>query len=218
MCYLYLLAVPALALVMGIGWVLEGRDRWGVWRAPVAAGQGAYRAASVTRETARRVPPSVVIAGLLAPVWGAITMLVLMPAGAVLALMLLGSGELPFVFAGMIVAAAAVSGIALACMLFRVGSALAQRAPDAPITARETAIYGACHHALIWVLFPLPLLAGGPPDLAWRDATLALAVPCGVGLVVALVVLVAGRRVAALDAEDHARISTSSPIEISIDS
>ncbi|WP_053236645.1 hypothetical protein [Sandaracinus amylolyticus] len=209
--------VPAVvAGVAGVCLLLEAPDRWGVSRAPVAAGEGAYRAGRVTRETARRVPLSVVTAALLTSMWGAITLVVLVPAGAVLAAMLVGSHEPRVVIGALVVGASLVSGTALAFTLFRAGHALAHRAAGAPSVARATALHAVCHHALIWVLFPLPLLLDPYRDAG--PAYVALAVPCGIGLVVALVVLVAGRRVAALDAEDQARISTSSPIEISTDS
>lgn len=217
----YLVVVVGVPLAIAIASLFVGRRRWGAERVPVQAGAGAYREGSVTRVVPRDVPARVVVAALAAQVWGGVTLFVLVPAGGMLALMSGGAAldgrESPvWLLFAMVVIAAVVSGAIHASALFVTGASLAKREREATPRARLAARHGRWHHALVWALFPLPLLLDDAT--AWGFGAAMLALPCGLGFLVAEAIARAGAAVDALDARDlvdQERISTESPTAIS---
>jgi len=183
---------------------LATRDRWGVDRVAVASAGGAYRGGA-TAQVARTMPPRVALAAMLALGWAAVTGLVFVPAGGALVLVSLDGGR------GALAAptlAIVLSGLVHAVALGFAGVGLAVRSATAADVARRTAAYARFHHAAVFVVFSLAVLALEPSAVA---VLAGLAVPCGLGWMVARALDAAARHLAALP-EDEAPFSDPGPV------
>ena len=158
-------------------------------------------------------------AATAATAWGAVTLFLLVPAGGLLALIALAGaiesrGGLYAAYA-LAASVAVISGVVHAASLCATGDALARRGAACCQRARASVRHARWHHAAIWLVLPLPLLVDG--IAGWARAAAILAVPCGLGLLVAELLVRAGAAVERLDARDAAQdtISTGSPTAIS---
>lgn len=155
-----------------------GRWRWGKQVSTESAGAGAYREGEVHREQPRGTPSSVRLAAIAAVTWGAITLLVFVPAGGMLAIV---SGERGTAgVLGLFSFVAALSGVALAIALMVNAFRLVRRDEGVADAGLGTARFCFIHHAVVFGGFSI---AGASfHDTAFT--MMALAVPCGIGMLV----------------------------------
>jgi hypothetical protein len=174
------LAVLGSVVAVGLAGVLyaahRGRRRWGKIPSSIEAGEGAYRAGEVQQERHRGTPSAVSTAGIAGVTWGAITLLVFVPAGGLLTLMSAdGNAGLLGLFAGAVTLSGLVFGIGVAVAAFR----LVRRSEEAVRHGATIARFGYVHHAVVWLGFSVAvLILDGNEALA---ATALLAIPCGIG-------------------------------------
>lgn len=177
------LVVLSVALVAGLSFVgvqaFRGWRGWGVvQKEGPTIGDGAYRAGSTTLERLRGAPPLVVAGAVAATLWGLVTLVVFVPAGALLtAVTLDGAG--PGGWVAVIAAVATLSGVVLGLALPRAASRLLRRKDRSIEDATWASRFSAIHHVMIWIGFTL---AGFLLDDGGGYWAILLAIPCGLGL------------------------------------
>jgi len=179
----FVVVLMSAAVAIGLG--RRHAWRWGEVPAGVErAGDGAYRDAFVQKVRPRGVPPVVSWSAGLGYLWAALTFFVFAPAGLLLAFLTADDrGEVMGIF----VAVDCLSGFALAIALVIAGTSLLRCRPGAAERARLVGWWSVIHH--LGVLATMAVLA-----ISWEGGFLIVsAVPCILGLVHALSLLVAGR-------------------------
>lgn len=196
---LVILAVLLLPALIAAATLVTARRRWGVRHVAIAGGDGAYRAAEVRVPVPRPVPRSVTVAAIAAWTWGAVTLLLFVPAGALLAMITSERGSAGALTA-IVVVLVVMSGVAHAFALFVAGTRVARHHEGAAEAAKKTALFAWWHHAAVWVLFTFVTFAHEP---ASAPITLfLLALPCGLGALVGRSLDAAAKRIDAIDQED----------------
>lgn len=197
------LAVLGSVVAVGLAGVLyashRARRRWGKIPSSIEAGDGAYRAGQVQQERNRGTPSVVSTAAIAGVTWGAITLLVFVPAGGLLTVMSANGGlGLLALFGGASTLSGVVLGVGTAVAAFR----LVRRSGDAVQHSQTIARFGYIHHGVVWLGFSIAaLVMSGPEALASAGF---LVVPCGIGMFVSGLMSrasTAGREVERLEAQ-----------------
>lgn len=173
---------PIGAALWMVGQSFRARRRWGTTEGPVhEAGDGGYRSAPVRSEVLLGTPRLVTVGAVLASVWGAITLLLFVPAGLVLtaASAQESGGEAWLLVLSL---CASLSGVVVALGLLAASHGLVRRSRLSVERAILVARYSHIHHAVIWGAgFAVALVL----DSHFAPAAfVGLALPCGMGLFV----------------------------------
>jgi len=184
--------VLAAVVTVGLGSVLyvshRGRRRWGKVVSSTEVGEGAYRAVQVQSEQDRGTPAAVNVAAIASVTWAAITLLVFVPAGTLLAG--LGLDQSRWAPLGLFSLAVTLSGLVLSIMLAIHAFRLVRRRSDVAQHSLTIARFSYIHHALVWFGFSVAVLLTDASHTL--SAAFALALPCGIGLLVGALVGQAG--------------------------
>jgi MFS family permease len=158
------------------------KDRWLVAGGAEPAGEGAFRAGTVTRNPrlARR-RFFVMAVAVLNVVCAGVTLFLLVPAG-VLGTLLATNSPSPWFWVG--IGLAALDGVPVSILLAVAAFLLAQRTPRATLLNAIAAIWSAVHHGAVASLgIAFALTGGREADMGWGSAVIA-----GVGLAHAMLV------------------------------
>lgn len=157
--------------------------RWGTVPGPTTdGGVGAYRRGPLTSEVLRGTPKDVMKASMLAAVWGAITLLVFVPAGLLFTAVAADASRHSFVV--LFGLGASLSGLFVALALIGAGLQLVRRGRTSIEEALLVVRFSHAHHVAVWVglVVSMALLGGRPSELVvWA---LAIGVPCVTGLAI----------------------------------
>lgn len=180
------LAVLAVSLVVPLAallWVARSfRSRWGKVSSTASAGDGAFRSAEVTTSRDGDTPAAVRVAAIAAITWAVITGLVFVPLGGLLALMNFELEHAPI--AGVVALCATFSGLVLAIALAMIAFRLVRRRADAQMT-RWVAGFCHAHHGAVWLSFSIMVVTSSERESEVLGAAVLLAIPCGLGMLLA---------------------------------
>lgn len=177
----FLLAVALLSGAV-IYFAVRHEDRWMVAGGALELGEGAFRAGPATKDPrlARR-RFFVVTVAVLNVVWAAATSCLLVPAGALGALLATNSPS-PWFWVG--IGLAALDGLPVSLLLGAAAFTLAARKPRATLVNALAGIWSGLHHGAVAVLgIAFAMTGGREADMGWWSAVIA-----GVGLAHAVLV------------------------------
>jgi len=190
-----MLLVAVAATVAAVRSARRAQGRWGDrLRIHEPESDGPYREGSTTQRIPRGTPLSVWCTALVAPTWGSVTLLLLAPMCALLAIIgycgkgfdpesppcdLPGAFHVGFAIGGVVLL---LSGIVLGSLLIRSAITLPTAGAAELRAGRLAAIFGGVHHAAALAWWATASVAHD--DLDWLPV---IAVPCAFGVLVALV-------------------------------
>jgi hypothetical protein len=191
----------------------SGRWRWGsIAEPPAVVGDDPYRTMVVAGGARpRHVPALCIAASFTSIAWGMVTMLMFAPGG--LMFLLCGYVSHPAAFpGGLLVLMVSLHGFVIGARLIAISRALVVRSAGAAVRARSVAVRSLAHHGGVAAAFALVAVVVQSREM--DQIAVQTAWLCGLGAGLALLVLLAGRKIARVDAAEAAAIPRSETVAV----